>query len=67
MLVINNKTDLDYETIGNIIDQFLTTDIGTIYYDKMCYFNAKKKKHIYRITVHFGKNRTKFVVEEVKD
>lgn len=67
MITIDNKAGLDYETIGVIIDQYINSGyIETIYYGKSEYFTTKKGNKIYRVTIHYGKNRTKYTIEELK-
>lgn len=67
MITIDNKADLDYETIGGIIDQYINSGyVGTFYYGKNEYFNTKKGNKIYRVTVNYGRNRVKYIIEELK-
>lgn len=67
MITINNNSDLNYEIIGNIIDQYINSGyIDTHYYGKNEYFNVKKGTKVYQVNVNYGKNRIRYDIREVK-
>ncbi len=67
MILIDNQTDLSYEEIGNILDRHLKNLYKeTIYYGKEEFFGIILHHKNYKISVQYGKNRTKYIIKEVK-
>ena len=67
MITINNETDLDYETIGQVIDKYMNSGyMETRYYGKNEYFTITKGTKIYQINVNYGKNRVRYDIKEIR-
>lgn len=68
MIVIDNRTDLSYVDIGNVIDNYFESSIGeTNYYGKNEYFAFETHKKIYKCLVNHGKTRLKFIITSIKN
>ena len=66
MLKIINKTDLSYQTIGNLIDQWLEIDKGkTHYYGQVFYSDFMLYGRHYFLQARYLKKYTEFLIKEV--
>lgn len=64
---INNKTNLSFKTISQVINKYLEDgDEDTIYYGKVDYELFGYKKNEYKMEVTYKKNSINIIIDEIK-
>lgn len=68
MIKIDNCTNLDYETIGRMIDRYRDSSVGSTFYDgKTERFGFVVNHKNYQVDVTYQKTLCKFIFKEIKN